>query len=223
MCGRFTLTLDPGELQEDLELGPFMQMYQPRYNIAPLQPVALVRDAETKAIELFRWGLVPSWAKDIEIGNRLINARSETLAEKPSFRNAFKYRRCLILADGFFEWSSKDVVGGKKPFYYQLKEGAPFTMAGLYEIWRFPGGDELPTCTIITCAANELVEQVHNRMPVILSPEARWLWLDKEAHPSELNKMLQPFSPELMQVREVSKIVNNPAVDSPEILQKNKP
>ncbi len=218
MCGRFTLTLDPGELQESLDLGPFIQMYQSRYNIAPTQPVALVRDLQTRAIELFRWGLVPSWSKDIEIGSRLINARSETLQEKPSFRNAFKSRRCLILADGFFEWGQSAGSGGKIPYYFQVDQGAAFTFAGLYETWHSPEGDILPTCTIITCAANTLVSKIHPRMPVILPPEVRWVWLEPSQKPTDLQTMLMPYSSEQMQVREVSRLVNSPYNEGPQIL-----
>lgn len=218
MCGRFTLTLDPGELQESLDLGPFLQMYQPRYNIAPTQPVALVRDPETKAIELFRWGLVPSWAKDISIGSRMINARAESVHEKPSFRNAFKSRRCLILADGFFEWSEVTPDVGKSPFYFQIDQGTPFTFAGLYEIWHSPEGDELPTCTIITCASNDLVNKYHNRMPVILPSALRWEWLNKDASQTELISMMQPYPAKAMSVKEVSRAVNSPKNDGPDIL-----
>lgn len=223
MCGRFTLTLDPGELQEALELGPFLQLYQPRYNIAPTQPVALVRDPETRAIELFRWGLVPSWAKDISIGNQMINARGESVHEKPSFRSAFKSRRCLILADGFFEWSQTSSGQGKTPYYFQVEGGQAITFAGLYETWRSPEGDELPTCTIITCQANELVARYHQRMPVILPQELRWAWLSQEKDQAALRAMLQPYDSQRMQVREVSRAVNSPSNDNPEILIKNQP
>jgi len=218
MCGRFTLTLDPGELQESLDLGPFLQLYQPRYNISPTQPIAIVRDCETKAIELFRWGLVPSWAKDIAIGSKMINARSETIAEKPSFRSAFKKRRCLILADGFFEWSALKSDTSKTPFYFQVDNGLAFTFAGLYEVWHSPEGDQLPTCTIITCEPNNLVQKYHNRMPVILSEEDRWTWLDLDSNPDSLQKMLSPFSASRMSVRPVSKAISNPLNDSPEFL-----
>ena len=222
MCGRFTLTLDPGELQESLDLGPFLQLYQPRYNIAPTQPVAVVREPETKAIELFRWGLIPSWAKDITIGSKMINARSETIAEKPSFRSAFKKRRCLILADGFFEWAALESGQGKKPFYFQIDNGRAFTFAGLYEFWHSPEGDLLPTCTIITCEPNELVKKYHDRMPVILSEEYRWMWLEKDVEPTALQKMLSPFSASKMSVQSVSKAINNPMNDSPEFLRLQK-
>lgn len=218
MCGRFTLTLDPGELQESLDLGPFLQLYQPRYNISPTQPIALVKDSETKAVELFRWGLVPSWAKDIAIGSKMINARSETITEKPSFRSAYKKRRCLILADGFFEWTARVSGRGKEPFYFQIDNGVAFTFAGLYEIWHSPEGDQLPTCTIITCESNDLVKKYHNRMPVILSEEDRWKWLNLETNPDSLQKMLTPFLASRMSVRRVSKAINNPINDSPEIL-----
>ena len=223
MCGRFTLTLDPGELQEALELGPFLQLYQPRYNIVPTQPVALVRDPETRTIELFRWGLVPSWAKDISIGNQMINARGESVHEKPSFRSAFKSRRCLILADGFFEWSQTSPGQGKTPYYFQVEGGQAITFAGLYETWRSPEGDELPTCTIITCAANELVSRYHQRMPVILPQELRWAWLSQEKDQAALRAMLEPYDSQRMQVREVSRLVNSPGNDNPEILIKNQP
>lgn len=219
MCGRFTLTLDPGELQEQLDLGPFLQLYQPRYNIAPTQPIALVRDPQTRAIELFRWGLVPSWSKDLDIGSSLINARSETVHEKPSFHSAFKNRRCLILADGFFEWGEDPTQRTKQPYYYQLADAKPFTFAGLYEVWRSPEGDELPTCTIITCPANALVAQVHPRMPVILPPDLRWEWLSPAQSPIQLLGMLQSYPPDAMQVRPVSRLVNSPSNEGQQILE----
>ncbi|MCJ7695253.1 MAG: SOS response-associated peptidase [Anaerolineaceae bacterium] len=212
------MTLDPGELQESLDLGPFLQVYQPRYNISPTQPIAIVRDSETKAIELFRWGLVPSWAKDIAIGSKMINARSETISEKSSFRNAFKKRRCLILADGFFEWTALEPGKGKTPFYFQVDQGKAFTFAGLYEFWHSPEGDQLPTCTIITCEPNNLLKTYHNRMPVILSEENRWNWLNLHSDQDSLKKMLSPISESRMSVRQVSKAINSPLSDSPEIL-----
>lgn len=219
MCGHFTLTLDPDELQELLGLGPFMQMYQPRYNIAPTQPIAIVRDPDKKPVELFVWGLVPSWSKDISIGSRMINARAETVSEKPSFRSAFKRQRCLILADGFFEWSSLESSAPKTPFYFQIDNGIPFTFAGLYEVWRSPEGDELPTCTIITCPSNQLVRKYHNRMPVILPAETRWDWLDSNMTQAALLDMLKPFGPDTISVRPVSRALNSPKNNGPELLK----
>ena len=219
MCGRFTLTLEPGELQALLDLGPFLHIIQPRYNIAPSQPIAIVKDAQSRAVELYRWGLVPFWAKEPNIGSRLINARSETIQEKPSFRGAFKYRRCLILADGFFEWRVDKKTGVKTPYLFKLKGGAPFTFAGLYEHWEPPMGGELHTCTILTCQPNELVGEYHNRMPVMLGAEARWQWLDLEAKPGALQDLLTPYPADQMESWPVSQAVNSPENDHPDILR----
>lgn len=219
MCGRFTLTLEPGELQELLDLGPFVHIVQPRYNIAPSQPVAIVKDPNTRAVELYQWGLVPFWSKDIKIGSRMINARSETVAEKPAFRAAFKYRRCLVLADGFYEWKKAAGGGGKIPYLFKLRDDGPFTFAGLYEHWQSPEGGELHTCTILTCEPNELVGQVHNRMPVMLNAEERWQWLAPELQPKDLLDLLKPYPAGEMKGFAVSKAVNSPANDNPEVVE----
>jgi putative SOS response-associated peptidase YedK len=218
MCGRFTLTLDPGELQELLNLGPFVHIVQPRYNIAPSQPVPIVRDPEKRAVELYQWGLVPFWADDPKIGYRMINARSETAHEKPSFRAAFKYRRCLILADGFFEWKAGEKGSSKTPYLFKLKNDHPFTFAGLYENWQSPDGGELNTCTILTCQPNELVEDYHNRMPVILGENQRWAWLEADAPQKALSDLLVPFPADEMKCFAVSTAVNSPNNDRPDIL-----
>jgi putative SOS response-associated peptidase YedK len=218
MCGRFTLTLDPGELQEILDLGPFVHVVQPRYNIAPSQPVPIVKDSQKREVELYRWGLVPSWAGDPKIGYRMINARSETAHEKPSFRAAFKRRRCLILADGFFEWRAEQKAGPKTPYLFKLKNDDPFTFAGLYEHWQAPQGGELHTCTILTCKPNELVKQYHNRMPVMLGAKERWTWLEEEAPQDTLLDLLGPYPADEMKCYPVSKMVNSPNNDSPEVL-----
>ena len=221
MCGRYTLTLDPGELQDMLELGPFIHVVQPRYNIAPMQPVPIVKDFQTRAVELYRWGLVPFWSKDPTIGNRMINARAETVNEKPAFRGAFKYRRCLILADGFFEWYSEKKTGTKTPYYFKLKNDNPFTFAGLYEHWEPPEGGELHTCTILTCQPNELVGNFHDRMPVILNEKTRWQWIDLETSNSLLVESLVPYPAQEMKCYPVSREVNSPGNDRPEILVPN--
>ncbi len=218
MCGRFTLTLDPGEIQTLLELGPFVHIVQPRYNIAPSQPVPIVKNADTRTVELYRWGLVPSWADDLNIGNRMINARSETVHEKPSFRGAFKYRRCLILADGFYEWRAEQ-SGPKTPFLFKLKNDNPFTFAGLYEHKELPEGGELHTCTILTCEPNDLVRDVHNRMPVMLDEKARWTWLKPDADQSVLRALMAPFPAEAMKCFPVSRAVNLPENDRPEVVE----
>lgn len=218
MCGRFTLTLDPGELQTLLELGPFVHIVQPRFNIAPTQPVPIVKDPVARSVELCRWGLVPSWADDPSIGSRMINARSETVHQKPSFRAAFKYRRCLLLADGFFEWHAAEKDAPKTPYYFKLKDDQPFTFAGLYEIWHSQDGGELNTCTILTCEPNSLVADYHNRMPVILGKKARWDWLQADAEQGSLLDLLTPYPAEEMKCYPVSRAVNAPQNDHPEIL-----
>lgn len=219
MCGRFTLTLDPGEIQELLQLGPFIHIVQPRYNIAPTQPVPIVKDSEERSIELYRWGLVPFWADNPDVGSRMINARSETVNEKPSFKAAFKYRRCLILADGFFEWHAAKQGEPKIPYLFKLKNDYPFTFAGLYEHWESSEGGELHTCTILTCPSNELVATYHNRMPVMLDEDARWAWLAPEASPDSLLDLLIPYPAEEMKCYPVSRAVNSPKNDTPAVLE----
>ena len=219
MCGRFTLTLDPGELQELLDLGPFVHIVQPRYNIAPSQPIPIVKHPEKREVELYKWGLVPSWADDPKIGYRMINARSETAHEKPSFRAAFSRRRCLILADGFFEWHADKKGAPKTPYLFKLKNDRPFTFAGLYEHWQAPQGGELHTCTILTCPPNELVKDYHNRMPVMLGEDTRWTWLDENKDKDSLLDLLIPYPAEDMKCYPVSKAVNSPENDRPEVLE----
>lgn len=218
MCGRFTLTLDPGELQEKLELGPFVEMYQPHYNIAPTQSVSVVRDPQSRSIEQFKWGLIPFWAKDKEIGNRMINARAETLTEKPSFRSLITKKRCLILADGFFEWSTLGNSQPKSPYYFQLENGEPFTFAGLYDEWRPDPENKILSCTIITCTPNELISKYHDRMPVIMPIQHRWDWLNPAISLPTLLSMLSPFPASRMSARPVSKLINLPLNDFPEVL-----
>lgn len=190
---------------------------QPRFNIAPSQPVAVISNDGKQHLDFFKWGLVPSWAKDPEIGNRLINARAETLAEKPSFRNAFRYHRCLVLADGFYEWAKTN--GGKTPMYIQLESQKPFAFAGLWDLWHAPDGSELYSCTIITTQPNSFMEKIHTRMPVILSPDNYAEWLNPEpVNTAQLSALLVPYPAELMTAHAVSKLVNSPAVDLPECI-----
>lgn len=219
MCGRFTNTLDPDELQELLDLGPFVHVVQPRYNVAPSQPIPIVKDAETRAVELYRWGLVPSWADDPKIGYKMINARSETAHEKPSFRAAFLRRRCLILADGFFEWHAGKMGAPKTPYLFKLKNNNPFTFAGLYEHWQSPEGGELHTATILTCPPNQLVSNYHNRMPVMLNSEDRWTWLAPETDKTALIDLLAPYPAEEMKCYAVSTEVNSPDNDHPAVIE----
>lgn len=219
MCGRFTLTLDPGELQALLDLGPFVHIVQPRYNIAPSQPIPIVKHPEKREVELYKWGLVPSWADDPKIGYRMINARSETAYEKPSFRAAFSRRRCLILADGFFEWHAEKKGAPKTPYLFKLKNDHPFTFAGLYEHWQAPEGGELHTCTILTCPPNDLVKDYHDRMPVMLGEHTRWQWLEESTDKETLLDFLIPYPAEEMKCYPVSRAVNSPENDGPEVLE----
>ncbi|MGW8317986.1 MAG: SOS response-associated peptidase [Candidatus Promineifilaceae bacterium] len=220
MCGRFTLVA-PGEAVAQLFELPQVPSLAPRYNIAPTQPVAAVRvSSQTGERELtyFHWGLIPRWAKDPSIGSRMINARAETAAEKPSFRAAFKYRRCLVPADGFYEWQKVD--GQKQPIRAQMGDGRVFAIAGLWEHWQSPDGSEIESCTLLTTDANELLRPVHNRMPVILAPEDFALWLDPGAqHPGEVQPLLRPYPSEAMRYYPVSTHVNSPYNEDPRCIE----
>jgi putative SOS response-associated peptidase YedK len=221
MCGRFTLTVDPADLQAAFPgfAPPSGSNATPRYNIAPTQSVAAVANNGQKQIEFFRWGLIPAWAKDLAIGSRMINARAETLAEKPSFRTAFKRRRCLILADGFYEWRKNPGGKAKTPMYIRLKSGEPFAFAGLWEVWRSPDDKSILSCTIITTTPNALMEKIHDRMPVILKPEAYDRWLDPaEQPPDKLSALLKPYPASHMTAYAISTLVNQPGNDSPELI-----
>ncbi len=219
MCGRFTLTVDPADLSETFPEFAFPAQVGPRFNIAPTQPVLVVpNDASNKA-DFFIWGLIPSWAKDPAIGNNLINARAETLAEKPAFRSAYKYHRCLIFADGFFEWQAQPGTKTKIPHYIQLKSKKPFAFAGLWEHWQSPDGSEIKSATIVTTEPNEMMSTLHNRMPVILPKEAFAQWLDSSPRQaSDLQGLLVPYPAKDMQAYPISTAVNTPANDRPEIL-----
>lgn len=216
MCGRYTLTTPGDVLAAALGLESVPEL-PPRYNIAPSQPVAIVRagDARRRELALARWGLIPHWAKEATIGARTINARAETVAEKPAFRDSFRRRRCLIPADGFYEWQKRE--GGKQPYLLRLRDGAPFAFAGLWSRWRDPGsGESLDTCAIVTTTPNELAATVHDRMPVILPATAYEEWLDPEAPgPAAL---LAPFPAERMTAVAVSRRVNDPTHDAPDCL-----
>ena len=209
MCGRFTLTADPKKLAEAFAGFEVPDDLTPRYNIAPSQPVAVIANNGQNKVEFFQWGLIPSWAKDPKIGNRMINARSETLADKPSFRNAYKRRRCLVLADGFYEWRKEPGQKTKTPMYIRLQSGEPFGFAGLWESWRSPEDDTVLSCTIITTTPNDLVKEIHNRMPVILDRAAYDLWLDPgEQSPDRLQEWLRPYPAAEMTAYPVSRLVN---------------
>jgi len=219
MCGRFTISMDPDDLETLMDLTGFAGVWEPRFNVAPSQKIPVLTDATSRVVEYYKWGLIPSWAKDPSIGNRMINARAETLTEKPSFKQAFARRRCLILADGFYEWK-KDASkkSPSQPYYFTLKDGSPFTFAGLWEAWNSPDGDIIKSATIITTSANEVVAPIHERMPVMLDVERCWDWL-KPSGINDLQHILAPFPPDRMQARPVSRLVNDPEKDSVELLR----
>lgn len=218
MCGRFTLTTNLGTIAKRFGVARFLEEVGPRYNIAPTQAVIVVNDDGTRNLTPMQWGLIPSWAKDPAIGNRMINARAETVATKPAFRAALRKRRCLIPADGFYEW--QPIGRRKQPVYIAMKSREPFSFAGLWESWTSPDGEEIKSCTIITTEANELLKPIHDRMPVILSKEAEQVWLDPTIQdPAKLLPLLKPYPAEEMEVYPVSTKVNSPANDGPGCIQ----
>jgi putative SOS response-associated peptidase YedK len=216
MCGRYTLTTNIRSIAETFGVAPTIEA-TPRYNVAPTQEVVSILPNGEAHLEWLRWGLIPSWAKDEAIGSKMINARAETLAEKPSFKRLLRSRRCLLPADGFYEW--KKAGGGKIPMYITLKDGSPFAFAGLWDSWRSPDGRQIRTCTIITTQPNEIVAPIHDRMPVILSADARSLWLDNAIQDEHaLLPLLSPYPAADMAAREVSRRVNNPQSEGAELL-----
>ncbi|KOP22970.1 hypothetical protein AMR41_29260 [Hapalosiphon sp. MRB220] len=219
MCGRFTLSAFPEVLSQIFEVEKIPD-FKPQYNIAPTQMVLVVlynSENHKREIQQLRWGLIPSWAKDQSMGAKLINARAETVAEKPAFRRAFKYQRCLLVADGFYEWRKQE--GKKQPYYFRLLSEKPFAFAGLWEEWQSPEQEQIKSCTILTTQANELVEQVHDRMPVILQQETYDLWLDPQVHDRELlQPLLHPYPSETMTSYPVTTLVNSPKNNSPECI-----
>lgn len=223
MCGRFTSLFSPELIIAIRELFgvPVPDPVEPRYNVAPSQQVWVVRqEGDHNRFDLMKWGLIPSWAKDPKIGSKMINARSETVHEKPAFRQAIKFRRCIIPADGFYEWMRS---GDKKqPYYIRMANGTPMLLAGLWDHWKGPGEENsLGTFTILTTAANDLVMPLHDRMPVILHPGDCSLWLSHSMHnPDQLGSLYQPFPSKLLEAHKVSDLVNNPHFDSPACITK---
>lgn len=207
MCGRYTLSYKAEELQLSLGITDVPQGWEARYNIAPTQPIPAIINEKQRNIEYLYWGLVPSWAKDISIGSKMINARSETIMEKPSFKSSFQRRRCLVLADGFYEWKKSATGKSSIPYYFQLKDQSLFAFAGIYDIWNSPDGGELWSGSIITTAANPLVSPIHERMPVILDREDMWIWL-KDNPVNQLIGMMKSYDSEKMMAVEVSTKVN---------------
>jgi putative SOS response-associated peptidase YedK len=220
MCGRFTLTVDPADVKDLYLKASFPDQFAARYNIAPSQAVLAIPNDGKNAADFFLWGLIPSWAKDASIGSRMINARGETLAEKPSYRGAYKYKRCLIPADGFYEWKSEPGTKTKAPYFIHMKGGKPFAFAGLWDEWRSADGAAIRTCTIITTAPNPLMAPIHDRMPVILRPEDYAEWLDAAPRaPDSLQHLIAAYPADKMEAYPVSALVNSPSNDRAELLQ----
>ena len=217
MCGRYSLVADLGELARRFEFDGDWLTFESAYNIAPTQEVLTVVGGETRRGGFMRWGLVPWWAKDLSIGSRMINARAETVADRPAFRDALRHRRCLVLADGFYEWQRTGRA--KRPMRVTMRSGEPFAFAGLWSTWKDPDGNRIPSCAIITTASSDLLAPVHDRMPVVLPRDMEEFWLDPEVEdPDVLASALTPYPDDAMEVYEVSDLVNSAANDGPEVI-----
>ncbi|MDD2443267.1 MAG: SOS response-associated peptidase [Desulfotomaculaceae bacterium] len=221
MCGRFTLAADINKLAAVFYLRENIFSHTPRYNIAPGQEIAVItKNPGGREISLMKWGLIPHWAKDKRTGYKMINARAETIDNKPAFKGPFLHRRCLIPADGFYDW--KKLNGEKEPIYITLPGRTLFAFAGIWNCWAAPGGEAVYTCSIITTPSNEYIRAIHDRMPVILDREQEhqaWLEMDE---PVSLKKMLRPYQGK-MTVYPVSKLVNSPKTDSRQLIEPHFP
>lgn len=220
MCGRFTLASGIEIIATRFNVPSQHRLHvEPRYNIAPSQLIlTIVNDGKDNRLGYLKWGLIPPWSKDPKVGYKMINARAETLNEKPSFRQAYKKRRCLIIADSFYEWKREGAT--KIPKRITLNSGELFAMAGLWEIWRSENGEEIKSCTIITTKPNKLMEKIHDRMPVIISQGEEKMWLDSSVEDTDiLNELLDPYPAEKMEAYTVSSTVNSPKNDGPGLIQ----
>ena len=220
MCGRYAF-FSPAEAMRRAFAVEHVPPLEARYNIAPTQPVPVVRELEpgVRSVSLLHWGLVPAWAKDRSIGNRMINARAETLDERPAYRRAFRKRRCLVAADGWYEWQA--AAGGKQPWFIRARDGGPIGFAGLWESWRDPGsGDSFESCTIVTKDAPGSIAQIHRRMPAVLEPQAYAAWLSPSGEDVEaLSALLGPCDPALLEAWPVGREVNNPGHQGPALVE----
>lgn len=217
MCGRYTMAPSNDDFESAWPDVVLDQPLPPRYNIAPTQSVPVILNTTPKKVTRIRWGLIPAWAKDPAIGSRMINARAESVPEKPSFKRPFARQRCLFLADGFYEWKQIPGQKARVPYHIRLQSGQPFAFAGLWDRWVSPAGEEILSGTIITTTPNPLMEPIHNRMPVLLSETGGKLWLAAEDQtPTGLMSLLVPFPPETMEAWPVSARVNQPEYDQPD-------
>lgn len=218
MCGRAVIISPIEVIAEEFGIDNPRMTVKPSYNISPSQNMLAVIKQESRKLMTCKWGFIPSWAKDPAIGHKMINARAETIATKPAFRSSYKKHRCLIVADGFYEW--KKTEHGKVPYFIHLKSGKPFGFAGIYSRWTSDKGESIDTCSIITTSANELIETVHDRMPVIISKESMESWLDTDmTDEGILSSMLKPYPSEEMELYQISKMVNDPKHNSPDLLE----
>ena len=213
MCGRFALSAKTKDIEKLISGLRINEDIKPRYNISPTQKIPLVLNTEEKELMFAQWGLIPHWAKDATMSAKMINARAETLTEKPTFRNLIKKKRCAIFADGFYEWKKVEGKKFKLPYLIRLTGGAPFLFAGLWDSWKAPEGDRIITCTIITTTPNSLISQIHDRMPVILNQYQAEEWLSENDDSNFMHEMLQSYPSNEMNAFEVTSRVNNPAFD----------
>ena len=218
MCGRYSLIADLGELARRFEFEGDWLDFESSFNVAPTQQVLTVVGGDERRAGFMRWGLVPHWSKDMKIGSRMINARAETVAEKPSFRSSLRRRRCLVLADGFYEWQRNGEA--KRPMRIVMRSGEPFAFAGIWSVWKDAEGNRIPTCAIITTTANDTLRPIHERMPVVLPRDSESFWLDPELEdPAAITSVLTPAANDAMEAFEVSSLVNKVANNRPEVTQ----
>lgn len=218
MCYRFVRESKLVDIAREFGISEIDSEFKPSYNVAPTQTIPAVIHDSTRRIALFRWGLIPPWAKDISIGNKMLNARAETVTVKPSFRLAFKKRRCLIPASGYYEWRKEN--DKKIPVYIHLKTQSVFGMAGMWEQWHSPEGDSISSCTILTIASNERLKPIHERMPVIIPKNKTDFWLDQSMKDeNQLVQLLKPYDHEQMNAYDVATVINSPRNDSPDNIQ----
>jgi putative SOS response-associated peptidase YedK len=229
MCGRYVSVSSPTILAERFKAEEVrVEVHEPDYNVTPRASVPVVAESQGKRVlDIVRWGLIPSWAKDTKIGDRMINARADKIASSNAYKRAFAKRRCIIPADGFYEWQKLEHKKQKQPWFFRRRDGEPLAFAGLWEVWHDPNdaaGDEAPrvrSCVIITTDANDTISPIHDRMPVVL-PESAWdEWLDRENNDTErLQKLLVPAPPEEFEAWRVGHLVNKPANNGPELLER---
>ncbi len=215
MCGRYSI-FTPTDVLKLRFNAPRAEALKPTYNAAPTQNLPVILNSDPKTIQVCRWGLIPAWAKEERIGNRMINARAETLLQKPSFRTPFKKQRCLVLTDGFYEW--RKTSDRKIPHRISMRDHKPFAFAGIWEVWKTPDGEDIKTLSIITTEPNELMKPLHNRMPVIIKQENEEKWL-QELDISEAQKLLEPYACEDLEAYSISTLVNSPRNNTEEIIK----